>query len=432
MIKKTIQQILSTTMCWMLVALGVPTEPALAFQDQAPQSSAANNGPEVAPQTADQLDALVAPIALYPDALVAQVLGAATYPDQVAIADYWLGQNKNLTGAALASAVDQQSWDASVKALTQFPDVLDDLAKNLAWASSLGQAFHNQQADVMAAVQVMRAKAQAAGTLKSSPQVTVVQQTPQTIVIQPANPQVVYVPQYDPTLVYGSPYVVPLYTPHVGLAAALSFGAGIAVGAAIGGGGGFVGGGFGGGFGWGFGSWGCNWGGGGGGGSVVFNHNTYISNNSWHGGNTYNGYHPWGPGPHGSGPYGPHPYGPNGGGNRNEPNGGRNGDHGLIGGRGGVQRQPDGRGDRTEPNGGRNGDRGLIGGNGGTQQQPDGRGDRANSGERDRTRSQMSRDGGDSRAESNRGRQSMHPQARSRAPQTHAPQNRGGGGGRRR
>src|SRR5271154_6397128 len=119
---------------------------------------------EPAPQSASELDALVAPIALYPDALVAQVLGAATFPDQVAIADYWLGQNKNLTGTALAQAVDKQPWDPSVKALTQFPDVLDDLAHNLAWASSLGEAFHNQQADVMAAVQVMRAKAQTAGT----------------------------------------------------------------------------------------------------------------------------------------------------------------------------------------------------------------------------------------------------------------------------
>src|SRR5580698_4893444 len=214
-LKKT----LSAVLCFVLVnysssaLYGYQTQSSAASTDAAPPT-------EPAPQTAAELDALVAPIALYPDSLVAQVLGAATYPDQVAIADYWLGQNKNLTGAALAQAVDKQSWDPSVKALTQFPDVLDDLAHNLAWASSLGEAFHNQQADVMAAVQVMRAKAQTAGTLKSTPEVKVVQQAPQTIVIQPANPQVVYVPQYNPTLVYGAPVVVPLYTPPVAIAAA--------------------------------------------------------------------------------------------------------------------------------------------------------------------------------------------------------------------
>jgi hypothetical protein len=163
--------------------------------------------------TADQLDALVAPIALYPDALVAQVLGAAAAPDQVSAAALWLAQNNSLTGTALAQAVNQQTWDPSIKALTQFPDVLNNLAGNLGWTSELGQAFQNQQSDVMAAVQVMRAKAQAAGTLQSTPQIKVVQQSPQTIVIQPADPDVVYVPQYNPTVVYGTPYVVPLYTP---------------------------------------------------------------------------------------------------------------------------------------------------------------------------------------------------------------------------
>ena len=148
-----------------------------------------------------------------PMRLVAQVLAAATNPDQVAYADDWLAQNRNLTGPALAQAVDQQSWDPSVKALTQFPSVLDNLAHNLSWTSSLGQAFANQQADVMAAVQAMRAKAQAAGTLQSNSQITVTQPTPTTIVIQPANPQVVYVPQYNPAVVYGAPVVVPLYVP---------------------------------------------------------------------------------------------------------------------------------------------------------------------------------------------------------------------------
>ncbi len=240
MISKTIQQVLSMLMCTTLLLLGVPAEAVTVFQDQSqqqtpPESSSSSSStpsetPAAAPLTADQLDALVAPIALYPDSLVAQVLGAATFPDQIAVADYWVSQNKNLTGAALAQAVDQQPWDASVKALTVFPAVLDNMASNLVWTSNLGQAFHDQQSDVMTAVQVMRAKAQAAGTLQSTPQTTVVQQTPQTIVIQPANPQVVYVPQYNPTIVYGSSYVVPFYTPPVAIAAAtVSFGAGIAL-----------------------------------------------------------------------------------------------------------------------------------------------------------------------------------------------------------
>jgi Protein of unknown function (DUF3300) len=114
----------------------------------------------------------------YPDALVAQIMAAATLPDQVAIADYWLHQNASLTGAALEQAVDQQNWNPSVKALTQFPSVMDNLAKNLAWTSSLGQGFHYQEPDVMAEVQVMPAKAQVAGTLGSNLQVIVPQQTP--------------------------------------------------------------------------------------------------------------------------------------------------------------------------------------------------------------------------------------------------------------
>ena len=116
---------------------------------------AAGQGPAPAPLSSDQLDALVAPIALYPDALVAQVLAASTNPDQLAYADDWLAQNRSLTGAALAQAVDQQSWDPSIKALTQFSSVLDNLAHNLSWTSSLGQAFANQQSDVMAAVQAL-------------------------------------------------------------------------------------------------------------------------------------------------------------------------------------------------------------------------------------------------------------------------------------
>jgi hypothetical protein len=409
-----------------------------------------NPGPLPALLTSDQLDSLVAPIALYPDALVAQVLAAATNPDQITFADDWLAQNRNLTGAALGQAVNEQSWDPSVKALTQFSSVLDNLAHNLSWTSSLGQAFANQQSDVMAAVQAMRAKAQAAGTLQSNSQITVTQPASTTIVIQPANPQVVYVPQYNPAVVYGAPVVVPMYVaPPLPVASfGLYFGSGITIGATFGGGG------WGGGFGWGWHSWNVNWGGGwggGGGSTIIYNHNTYINNHTWN--NThYNGYHPWannsGYHPGTDTHYGPnggyHPngyYGPNGhfhhdvpGTNPNDqPNGGHNGDHGLIGGNGGVQHpsgtQPhaDGSswGDRG-PNGGHNGDHGMIGGNGGVQ--------RAGADNRDRNYSRMSGDGRANRMESNRGRGSMegrHSQphmARAHAPAEH----HSGGGGRRR
>jgi len=178
---------------------GAQGQPAEAGTDS-------GNPTEAAPMTAAQLQALVAPIALYPDALVAQILAGSTFPDQIAVASYWLGENKSLTGSALMQAVDKQTWDPSVKALTQFQSVLNNMTQNLSWTSSLGEAYHNQQADVMTAVQTLRAQAQAKGNLKSTPQITVVQQSPQVIVIQPANPQIVYVPQYNPAVIYGTPY----------------------------------------------------------------------------------------------------------------------------------------------------------------------------------------------------------------------------------
>src|SRR3984885_10644889 len=201
MISRKIHQALSMSLCAILLVQGVAAQTS-------PQPSTASAAPAVAPLTSDQLDALVAPIALYPDALVAQVLAAASFPDQIAFADDWLSQNQNLQGSALAQEVNQQSWDPSVKALTQFPTVLHDLAKNLSWTSNLGQAFTDQQSDVMTAVQFMRAQAQSAGTLQSTAQIKVVQQSPQTIVIEPANSNVVYVPQYNPAVVFGAPYVV--------------------------------------------------------------------------------------------------------------------------------------------------------------------------------------------------------------------------------
>ncbi len=268
MIRPLLKKSLSTTLSFLLAA-SIPA--AGQQQDTVPQNGSAAYPGQGAPLSANELQQLVAPIALYPDALVAQVLGASTFPDQVAVADAWLQQNKNLTGNALAQAVDQQQWDPSVKALTQFPSVMDNLAKNLAWTSSLGEAYHNQSADVMTAVQTLRAQAQAAGNLKSGSQITVVQQSPQVIVIQPTNPQVVYVPQYNPTVVYGAPYQTPGYsTADVVATSILAFGVGIAVGAAINNSC----------CGWGYSYWNCNWHGG----AVVYRSNVYYGNNAWHGG----------------------------------------------------------------------------------------------------------------------------------------------------
>ena len=231
--------------------------------------------------SASEIDSIVSPIALYPDQLIAQILGAATYPDQVTAADNWIHSNGNLQGDALMQAADKQPWDPSVKALTQFPSVLDQMGKNLAWTSALGDAAYNQQKDVMASIQRLRAQAKAAGNLKSSSQIQVVQQDPQTIVIQPANPQVVYVPQYNPSAVYGTPYQPPGYSTGAMVATGLiSFAAGVAVGAAISHNNSCCG------WGWGYGGWGCNWHGG----NVVYRNNVYVSRSTTFYGTNRNAY----------------------------------------------------------------------------------------------------------------------------------------------
>jgi hypothetical protein len=272
------KKVLSAVLCGPLVALTTPVDAGAAMYLQSqPAAPASDYSGQGAPQTAAELQGLVAPIALYPDALVAQILSAATFPDQVAVADNWLQTNKALTGSALMQAVDKQSWDPSVKALTQFPTVLDKMAQSLAWTSSLGEAYHNQQADVMTAVQTLRAQAQKEGNLKSGPQITVVQQSPQTIVIQPTNPQIVYVPEYNPTVVYGAAYVTPGYSTGALVATGLlSFGAGMAVGAMMSGGC----------CGWGYSSWNCNWHGG----AVYYHGGAYYGNSAWHGGYYGGGY----------------------------------------------------------------------------------------------------------------------------------------------
>jgi hypothetical protein len=205
---------------------------------------------------ADQLDSLVAPIALYPDPLLAQVLAASTYPLELMQLQQWLGKNSSLTGKALADAAQQQPWDPSVQAMAGVPDVVKRLTTDIQWTTDLGNAFLAQETDVMNAVQRMRQKAQAKGTLQSTEQQVVQTQTEggqQVIVIEQANPDVLYVPSYNPTAVYGAPAYPypPIYYPSAGYyaaGAAISWGVGLAMGAFWGGGG------------WG---WGCGWGGGG-------------------------------------------------------------------------------------------------------------------------------------------------------------------------
>ncbi len=225
----------------------------LAYQDtqtpdaQAPAQDA--QAPPYAQQTPEQLQRLVAPIALYPDSLVAQILAASTFPEEIVEADRWVQAHPDLKGEALGQAVDQQPWDPSVKALAAFPSVLGNMDKNLSWTSSLGDAYYNQQGDVMDAVQVMRQRAQASGNLKSTPQQTVTAQG-STIVVEPASPDVVYVPAYDPWLVYGDPIVAwPGWYPYPGIwfgGPYLDFGIGFGIG-------------WWGGFGWGWGHWGFDW-----------------------------------------------------------------------------------------------------------------------------------------------------------------------------
>jgi hypothetical protein len=269
---KKVRRILAVGLVFVFLA----ARSQIAYAYQEPASSAP------APQSAEQIQALVAPIALYPDALVAQVLSASTFPDQVALAQNWLAQHKDLTGQALMTEVDKQTWDPSIKALAAFPSVVDNMAKNLAWTSELGEVYHNQPQDVMTAIQECRAKAKAAGNLKSTSQMTVVQQSPSTIVIEPANPQVVYVPQYNPTVVYGTPYVVPGYTAgEVAAASVISFGAGIAVGALMAGGCCHT---------WGWSTWNVNWHGG----AVYYGGHPYYGSTAWHGAYGAYGYHGYG------------------------------------------------------------------------------------------------------------------------------------------
>jgi Protein of unknown function (DUF3300) len=202
----------------------LPPQTAAPPPSYTPQPMAPAPGQQpTAVLNAAQIDDLVAPIALYPDSLLSQVLVASTYPLELVEAQQWLLQNQNLQGPALLDAAHQQNWDPSVQAMVAFPDVLARLTENVQWTTALGNAFLAQQAEVMSAVQQMRAKAGQNGKLQSNSYDTVTTQTQDgqsAIVIQPTNPQVVYVPTYDPTYIWGPPvygYYPPLWYPAIGV-----------------------------------------------------------------------------------------------------------------------------------------------------------------------------------------------------------------------
>src|SRR3954453_3853878 len=242
------------------------------------QSSAQKPAAQAAAKvSADQMDSLVAPLALYPDPLLAQILAASTYPLEIILLQRWLEKNKNLKDKELADAVAKQPWDASVQALAVFPAVVKRLGDDIQWTTDLGNAFLAQQSDGMEAVQRMRKKAKDKGTLTTTEQQVVetrVVEQKTVIVIEPAKTQVVYVPSYDPVIVYGPayyPYPAIYYPPYgygyYAAGAAIAFGAGVMMGAFWSGG-------------WG---WGCGWGG-----NNVYVNNNFNRNTNINGGNRNN------------------------------------------------------------------------------------------------------------------------------------------------
>ncbi len=256
-----LRELVAITCIAALVTAGVMSASAVV---PAPQDQAAAKLP------ADQLDSLVAPIALYPDPMLSQVLVASTYPLEVIQLQQWLAQHKDLKGKELAAAVEKQDWDPSIQSMAGLPDLVKLLSENIKWTTDLGNAFLAQQNDVMDAVQRMRNKAQDNGNLKSNEQQKVevkVVESKQVIVVEQANPEVVYVPSYNPTVVYGAPVYAypPIAYPPPGYYAAgmaISFGVGVAMGAFWGGGG------------WGY---NCGWGGNN---NITINNNNSFVNNS--------------------------------------------------------------------------------------------------------------------------------------------------------
>jgi Protein of unknown function (DUF3300) len=220
---------------------------AVSAQDQS--TAAPSDQAPYAKLSREQLGRLVAPIALYPDSLVAQVLASATFPSQIVDAESWLKSHPGLSGTDLANQVNDEPWDPSVKALVQFPSVLANLSSNLGWTSELGDAYYNQPEDVMKSVQDMRKKAQKAGNLKSAQQENVEEENG-AITISPVNPEVIYVPAYDPWVVYGYPIAPwPYWVDVPGIwwsGPGLYFGIGFPIAPFFG-------------FGWGWPAWGVDW-----------------------------------------------------------------------------------------------------------------------------------------------------------------------------
>ncbi|HET7538735.1 MAG TPA: DUF3300 domain-containing protein [Polyangiaceae bacterium] len=247
-------------------ATGAPAPGAPAPAASAPAAAAVKLSPE-------QLDSLVAPIALYPDPLLAQALAASTYPLEIIQLQQWQAKNPNLKDKELADAVAQQPWDPAIQSLAAIPELTKRLADDIQWTTDLGNAFLAQQSEVMDAVQRMRKKAQAKGALASNEQQKVetkIVETKEVIVVVPAKPEVVYVPVYSPTVVYGPPvypYPPVYYPPYTPGAAFVTFGVGVLVGAAI----------------WGGTCCGCGWGHGHGNVTINnfnnFNRNTNINRN---------------------------------------------------------------------------------------------------------------------------------------------------------
>jgi hypothetical protein len=232
-------------LCGSILLAG--TQSGCAADPNGPASMDATTTAVPVHEQPQELDQLVAPIALYPDALVAQILAASTFPSEVVEADRWMQQHSTLTADAVAREADKESWDASVKALSQFPAILANMDRNLSWTSALGEAYANDPQEVLNAVQVMRQRARDAGNLKNSPEERVTAEG-QTIIIQPTDSEIVYLPEYDPWLVYGAPLVAYpgwVVTPGLYLdGPGLTWGFSFVVGA---------------GFAWGWHHWGANW-----------------------------------------------------------------------------------------------------------------------------------------------------------------------------
>jgi hypothetical protein len=249
------------TMCLLALALS----PSMLFS-QVPVP--VDTGEPIPVLSGNQLDGLVAPIALYPDPLISQILVASTYPLQIVEAYQWLQRNPGLSGPALTQAAQEQNWDPSIQALVMFPDVLRRLNEDVSWTTNLGNAFANQQADVMSAIQRMRVSAEQSGRLASTPQQQVINTTNAgrpVVEIVPANPEVIYVPAYDPAWVWGPAVYYPYprwYYPPV--RSGIFFNVGISIG-------GFFGHGWGGWGGWG---WRPAWGN-----RTVVVNNTFIREN---------------------------------------------------------------------------------------------------------------------------------------------------------